>query len=212
MKAVIVCGGSPPNKNLIEEELKDCNILIAADKGMDVLYEYGINPDIILGDFDSASKKSLSYFKQFREIVFETFPVEKDFTDSFAALRKAMNLNADEICFLGCIGTRMDHVLGNIGLLYEGLKNRVKCYIRDEHNYITLVDESTIIYKDDFKYFSLQSYGSTVKSITLNGAMYELNNYDLNIGESLSISNEFKEDTVKINFKKGLLLIIKSRD
>lgn len=57
MKVVIVAGGKPPSFNLLNDEVRDCDVLIAADKGGEVLYNAGISPNFLLGDFDSIDEK-----------------------------------------------------------------------------------------------------------------------------------------------------------
>lgn len=211
MKTLIICGGQPPSKKLLEEELIDCNFIICADKGGEILYNYGIKPDLILGDFDSISKEVLEYYKA-QNILLGEFPPEKDFTDSYAALEKAIEIGSSEVGFLGCTGSRMDHVLGNLGLLLHSLNSGLEAYIRDDKNIIKLTNKPQVIRPKGYNYFSLISYGSSVTGITLKGAKYPLNNYNLKLGESLGISNEFEETEVNINFKEGLLLIIQSNE
>ncbi|KAJ51513.1 thiamine pyrophosphokinase [Clostridium tetanomorphum] len=211
MKALIVSGGNPPSFSIIEEEVKKCDIIISADKGANVLYQYGIKPDLIVGDFDSIEKQVLEHFKLLNGII-EKFPEEKDFTDSHAALQKAIDLGAKEISLLACTGSRIDHLLGNIGLLYESLKLGVQTYIRDNNNLIRLVDKPLWIERKNYKYFSLLSYGDVVKGITITGAKYPLNNYNLKLGESLGVSNEVLNEKAYIDFKEGLLFVIQSND
>ncbi|MBU5482734.1 thiamine diphosphokinase [Clostridium sp. MSJ-11] len=211
MKTLIVSGGQPPSLELLNEELIDTDYIICADKGGEVLYKYGIEPDIILGDFDSIDKDTLNYYKE-KHIIVDSFPSEKDFTDSYAALEKALAIGSDKIAFLGCTGNRLDHILGNLGLLYCCLDNGVDSYIKDGNNLIRLINKSCIIKPNGYNYFSLISYGTSVTGITLIGAKYPLNNYTLKLGECLGISNEFNEPQVEVQFKEGLLLLIQSKE
>lgn len=211
MKVLIVCGGKAPEKELLLEELKDSHIIIAADKGAETLYKYNIKPNFIVGDFDSIDESILSYYRK-NNANLDVFPMEKDFTDSQAAVIKAITMGADKIALLGCTGSRLDHVLGNINLLYSSLNFNIECYIRDEFNYITMVDKSTYIKKDKFKYFSLISFKEDVVDLTIHGAKYPLNHYHLKVGDVLGISNEIKENKAYIEFTSGTLLIIQSKD
>ena len=45
-------------------KFKDSNLLIGVDKGCDILRQYEIKPDYILGDFDSADSITLNYFEK----------------------------------------------------------------------------------------------------------------------------------------------------
>ena len=51
-----------------------------------------------------------------------------------------------------------------------------------------------------------------VEGISISGAKYDLENETIEIGDTLGISNEFKDDKVEIKIKKGYLLVIKSQD
>lgn len=211
MKAVILSGGNPPSKELLLDELGNNTLLICADGGGEVLKKYGLIPKILLGDFDSISEDTLKYFHvSDTEII--TYPKEKDYTDTEIALLKALELEAKEICFLGCTGTRLDHTLSNIGLLKKCLDIGVDAYLKDENNKIYLKSKPCVIYKDKYKYFSLLTYGSEVLNLSIKGAKYELSNYKLNFGESTTISNEFIDEKVFLEFTKGLVLLIYSKD
>ena len=45
MKAIIVSGGKAPSKQLLLNEIKNSNLIIGADKGCEVLYNYNISPN-----------------------------------------------------------------------------------------------------------------------------------------------------------------------
>lgn len=212
MKAVIIAGGQIPSSDIVRDEVKDAEYIICADRGAEVAYNHGIEPNEILGDFDSIDKSILQNFKD-RNIPIIKFPIEKDDTDTSIAVEEVLKRKVDEVVLLGATGTRIDHMLGNIGLLVKFLKNNIKCYIRDDNNIILLTDKDVTLNYRGYKYFSLLSYGETVKKLTIKGGKYPLNNYELKLGDSLAVSNEFLLDKpVNINFKSGLLLIVESRD
>lgn len=212
MKAVIFSGGQIPSIDIIREELNDADFIMCADKGAEALHKYGIEPDEIIGDFDSIDKSVFQSFQD-KSIPIKKFPSEKDDTDTSIAVEEVLKRKVDEVVLLGCTGTRIDHVLGNIGLLTQCLKHKVKCYIRDDNNIIFLTDKRITLSYRGYKYFSLFSYGERVKDLTITGGKYPLNDYELQLGESLAVSNEFLLDkSVNIDFISGLLLIVESRD
>ena len=53
MQALIVCGGSPPSKNLLENEINRANLTIGADSGGYVYIGFKHLPDVVIGDLDS---------------------------------------------------------------------------------------------------------------------------------------------------------------
>lgn len=211
MKAVIVSGGRPPSLELIKSELKNCSLLICGDSGANCLKEYEMEPNYLIGDFDSVTQNVLEYFKS-KDCIIEKYPEDKDFTDTYLCMEKALSGGSDEIAFLGCTGTRIDHILGNIGLLLKCLKNGVKAYIKDVNNTIFIIDKPIVLSKIGAKYFSVYAYSEVVECLTIKNAKFPLTKYNLSIGDPLTISNEFVDDDVIIEFKSGVLLVMICKD
>jgi thiamine pyrophosphokinase len=211
MKVIIISGGNPPPQELLMKEITEDTFLIGADSGANCLYNYNIQPDLLVGDFDSIDKKVLDYFKK-NNCIIDIYPTEKDYTDTEIAVKKALCMKPNEIVFLGCTGSRVDHLLGNIGMLKICLENGINASIKDENNNIRLIDASTSLKGTVGEIFSVQSYGDEIVGLTIEGAKYPLNDYNLKIGESITISNEFVTPQVELKFKTGMLMVILSSD
>ena len=140
-------------------------------------------------------------------------PCEKDDTDTGLAMQKAIETGADEILLVGGTGTRLDHVLGNIGQLFYAHSKGVKAELIDANNRMRVLDhKSTVSKKDQFgKYVSLIPIYEA-KGVTLQGFKYPLNNDTLVFHESWGISNELEAEEGIISFSEGKLLLIESRD
>jgi len=209
MKAIIIAGGTPPSKKLITKEINKDNIIIAADSGADSLWQYKITPNYLIGDLDSINHKALNFWIN-KNVVIERHPANKDFTDAKLALTKAIKLKATKIIFLGCLGgKRVDHLLGSIGLLDECANLNIEAYLKDDYQTISLLKKSTTINGKAGDMFSLQAYGGTVKHLSITGSKYTLKNYSLKTGDTLTLSNEFHDKRVKIEFKCGRLLLFR---
>lgn len=210
MKALVISGGTPPKKEILLEEIKNSDILIGADKGCETYFKYNFTPDYALGDFDSIDEIYKEKLKDTKVIKYNT---EKDNTDSEIALLKAIELKADEICILGVTGSRIDHVLASLGLLNIALENEIKCYIRDENNFITLINKDSILEDKGYKYISFQAFGENVQGFSIEGAKYNINNALLTFGSGMFVSNEFlNENNINVTIKSGKILIIYSKD
>ena len=213
MRVLILTGGSV-NTSFVAEYIKKWNPdqVITADKGLLYAKELGIAPDIILGDFDSCDKNIMQEFSTDEKII---APCEKDDTDTGLAMLKAKEIGADEILMIGATGTRLDHVLGNIGQLVFAQKHGMKAQIVDENNRIQALEsgKETIISKSSQfgKYVSFIPVYEA-KGVTLTGFKYPLNDHTLVFHESLAISNELKQEQGRISLKEGCLLMIESRD
>ena len=138
MKTVIVAGGSPPSFDLINKELEDATYLVCADSGANCLYNYNIKPHYLIGDFDSIDKNVFDFYKK-ESCIIEMYPKDKDDTDTELCIKKAIELFSDEIVLLGCTGSRLDHILGNIGLLLRCLNLNIKASINYSQGIIFVI-------------------------------------------------------------------------
>lgn len=211
MRVLILTGGSV-NADFASEYIRQWNPdkVITADKGLFYAKQLEITPDIILGDFDSCDKRIMQEFSTDEKII---APCEKDDTDTGLAMLKAKEIGADEILLIGATGTRLDHVLGNIGQLVFARKQGMKAQIVDENNRIQVLEQEHVISKDKQfgKYVSFVPVYEA-KGVTLTGFKYQLDDHTLVFHETLAISNELKEAQGRIYYKEGCLLMIESRD
>lgn len=211
MKVVIISGGTPPSEELFHNAAAGSDIIICADRGADFLYKSNIIPDVIVGDCDSVAPEAMEYFIK-KGCKFERFPKDKDFTDTELAYKLAVDKKADEIVFLGCTGTRIDHMLGNIGILSRCLKDNISGRMIDDNNIMFFTDKPIRITGKKGSYFSLQAFGEDVIDLTIEDAKFPLYNYNLGTGDPRTVSNEFENGPVGLKFRKGRLLIILSHD
>lgn len=211
MRALVVSGGTPPSKNLLLSYLKEDDFLIGVDKGCNCLYDYGLKPNLILGDFDSANKEVIKSFKEDGIEVLEFNP-EKDYTDSDLGYIKAKENGADEILFFGATGSRIDHSLGNIGILLKSLREDIKLEIIDDNNRMFLIDKESIIKGIYGDIVSFHALSDVVKNVSIKNAKYELSGYDMKLLEPRAICNEFLNKDINISFDSGTIMVIFSKD
>ena len=211
MRCIIVTGGNPPSKDLLLSYLKNEDYLIGVDKGCNALFEFGLKPNLILGDFDSVSSEVMSYYRESGVDILK-FQPEKDYSDTDLGYRKAIELGAKEILLFGATGTRMDHMLGNVGLLMKSLRDYVRLEIIDDNNRIYLIDKSTRIQGEAEGIISFHAAIDVVKNINIRGAKYDLVNYDMTLFEPRAICNEFIGKDIDITFDSGIIMVIFSKD
>ena len=213
MNTLIITGGKI-NKNFAKKYLKSnkYDIIIAVDKGLETIDYLKLEPQYILGDFDSVNTKILEKYKTQNIKIIKLNP-EKDLTDTHSAIDLALKIKSTEITILGAIGTRLDHTMANIHILKQALDKNIKAKIVNEKNKIELINKEIIIKKDDnYKYVSIIPLTTNVTGITIEGMKYIINDYTLSIGDSLGVSNEQIDKEAKISIKTGILVVIKSKD
>lgn len=220
---IIISGGNIQNgfaldflKKRIEESRGEKITLVAADKGMEwFMKNREFIPDLAVGDFDSLSEEGQKYMESLKGPEIIRLKPEKDDSDTQSAVNQMIRKGAKDILILGATGTRLDHVLANLGLLSMGKEKGVHIAIADQWNYITLAESGTILHREEQfgKYVSFFTVGGDVTGLTLKGFKYPLNGYHLTVEDSgLTVSNEISEETAEILYESGQLLMIMSRD
>lgn len=210
MRVLIFSGGTLHTGAI--SYIKEDDFLIGVDRGAYFLYVNGIKMDAAIGDFDSVTNIEKEKIIANTKEILSCDPIDKNETDTEMAFHFALKKQPKEILLFGGLGTRFDHSIANIQLLYSGLQAGVESKIIDERNEIQLVNSQLVIHKSRFRNVSLLPLTLEVKGITLEGFQYPLNNATIRIGESLGISNVLDGEMGKITVSSGILQVIKSND
>ena len=211
MRAIIVTGGNKPSKELLLRYIKKDDFIIGVDSGCNSLYEYKIMPDLVLGDFDSAKEEVIEYYKKENVVVIQ-FNAEKDYTDTDLGYERAKEKECTEILFFGATGTRVDHSLGNIGILLKALRQGVYAEIIDENNRVLLANHAMEISGLYGETISFHAISEVVKNFTIKGAKYKLDSYDMTLFEPRAVCNQFLNENIRISFDIGIVMIIFAND
>ena len=148
--------------------------VVAVDGGLEAAKELDIIPDVIVGDFDTVHPEILAYYRKMEHIVWEVHQPEKDDTDTELAIKRALAMNCSHITLLGATGGRLDHMVGNIHLLFPCLQKGTYAEIVDSQNRLYLIDGEHTFRKGETwgKYISFLPLTEEVKGITLRGFKY----------------------------------------
>lgn len=177
------------------------DIVIAADGGLDRLRSLGIEPGIIIGDFDSAKT-----VPEGSNVV--TLPREKDDTDTLAAVRYGLEQGFREFRIWGGTGGRADHTAANIQTLALLSKSGARGYLYGDSVIITAVTNGTVTIKNDRGgYVSVFSHSDVSYGVTLSGLRYTLRNAEITNTFPIGISNQFASEEAKITVDNGTLII-----
>jgi thiamine pyrophosphokinase len=208
MKIAILTNGEYGNYDFCKH-IKEYQVIICADNGMKHAKVLGIMPNYIVGDFDSGNEEDLKYFPK---AIVERVNKEKDETDTELAVDLALGLKPHQIDIFGGLGTRMDHSLGNVHLLYKGLLEGVCMRLMHPHNVIYLINDKIVLHGEIGDLVSLLPLSMHVEGVYTKGLAYEVINGDFYIGKPYGISNYMSETTMEVVIQKGLLLVMKVRD
>jgi thiamine pyrophosphokinase len=211
MKCVIIANGDLEYSEKIIGIIREAGLVVCADGGIRHLKVLGLLPHIIIGDFDSALPEDKLYFKE-KKIKFVSHPSRKNETDTELCVSWALLNHATDITLLGVTGTRLDHTLANVFLLKKLTELCIPARIIDKHNTIHVITDQIELKGRPGDLLSLLPVAEKAAGITIKGLEYPLVDATLEMGSSLGISNVFKETTVLVSVREGILMVIQSKD
>ncbi|WP_204661061.1 thiamine diphosphokinase [Fusibacter tunisiensis] len=193
--------------------LYDFQEVVAVDGGLKYAEKLGLEPTLILGDFDSIS--SIDYYTHrwpLAKVV--KFPSEKSMTDAELAFEWMLDNDIENVCVLGGFGGRVDHMLANVFLMEQF--SQLDLMFFDPQNIVKrlkgpgkwLVEETPF----NLKYMSLVPLMGQVSGVSLSGVKYPLDLAKVEFGQTLGISNEITADHAIVKIEEGTCLLIQSSD
>lgn len=182
-------------------EIKENDMTVAADGGLEAAVKCGITPDFVIGDFDSLGK-----IPKGKNIT--VLPAEKDTTDMFEAVSLGEKNGCTVFHLYGGTGGRLDHTLANIQLLRHFSEKGCCLYLHGDGYTVTAVtDGGVALNGKKGKYVSVFSLSDISEGVRLKNLKYELEDYRLTASFPLGVSNEFTENTAQISVRKGTLAV-----
>lgn len=179
------------------------DLVIAADAGYRACLAEGVVPDLLLGDFDSMEPPE--GFAHVRRL-----PVEKDDTDTLAALRTGLEQECDTFYIYGGTGgKRLDHTLANLqSLLFLRRRGARGWLYDDDFLWTVLENESMTIQKTvEWGLFSAFCLGDRAEGVEEAGFQYPLEDGVLTPDFPLGVSNHILEQPARITVKRGALAV-----
>lgn len=181
------------------------DLLIAADGGYARTKAAGLEPDLIIGDFDS-----LGHVPGEDQVV--VLPTEKDVTDTWAAIRLGLERGYGRFWLYGCTGGRIDHTIANIQTAAELAEQGMECRIVDQSQIITALSGDTMTFGPAYSgYVSVFAHSDCCSGVTLQGLKYELRDAELTNRFPLGVSNEFTGKPASITVRTGTLIVVFGR-
>ena len=202
MKALVICGGSLFNKDILIKKInKQYDCTIAVDSGYNYAKELDIEPTILIGDLDSIKKYDSKI------PIIEYSPI-KDDTDLKLALDYCIDNCYKEIDIICATGKRIDHMLNNISLLSYLDNKNIVARIIDEYNTISVLKKYNHI-DNISKYVSIIPITEKIV-YSSNNLIYKADRLEVKNINILSISNQANNITFDIELHNGKALLIQS--
>ena len=198
---ISIGGNSTSDVLSIESNFEE---IIAVDSGIEHLLNLSLNPNTLIGDLDSISKKSLDEVKK-NGVKILAFNSNKDQTDFELALNYLEEVEKSKVYIIGGESGEIDHLI-SIFLLIPS-----KSFFE---NIIWLYGDKRIIFRQKIELnikkltkFSIIPL-SDLTNLSIDGAEWNLDNKDIQFGETLTLRNSTNEEQLNIRCDKGVFALI----
>ena len=180
------------------------DVVLAADGGANHLARIGLRPAAVIGDLDSISGPTRAWLG---EGVMVERP-DQDRTDLDKALEYALDdLKLGEVTVLAATGGRVDHDLGNLGLLARLALGQRLVFEGDAHRLLATGSELGLESAPG-ETWSFWTYDPAVR-VTVEGVRWPIENSALDAGGQPSISNLAVADQVRIRTDGGSVIVMR---
>lgn len=207
-KCIIVAAG---DLSVTEIGMAQGDLLIAVDRGLEHCGRLGLEPDLVLGDFDSAGSWQLAQIAKWEEKSPERvirLKPEKDDTDTLAAIRLALERGYRDFLLYGAMGgRRLEHTIANIQCLLFLKHHDAVGYLVDKERMCFVLEDGEVRFPVSMKgYLSLFSLKGEALGVNIRGMKYELDNARITNDFPIGVSNEFIGQEAVVSVRQGQLL------
>lgn len=180
---------------------------IFCDSGMKHCEALGVQPDLIVGDFDSYEIEE-GALPEGAPVI--RLPAEKDDTDTAYAVKHALGAGYGVIVLIGVWGGVADHGLANLGLLKRIYDAGARGVILDDHSQLLVAGKERTVVEDAFRYFSLLAVYGEAEQVSIVNAKYPLKEACVTAEDPYAVRNEPLSGGAVISVGKGALLLVKT--
>ncbi len=178
----------------------DGDYIIAADAGYRHLQKIGVEPDLIIGDFDS-----LGSAPEHPNVV--VCPVRKDDTDTLVAVRHALEMGFSRLMLFGGTGGRLDHTLANVQTLGFAAVRGAEAFLFGDTFTLTALTFGQLEFPGYSGGFSVFSLGDRARGVWETGVRFPLAEAELTCDFPLGVSNAFEGGKTVISVREGILVV-----
>ena len=188
-RIIIFANGELPDLNQARRLLREDDYIICADGGIRHALALEARPNLIIGDMDSAERAQLQNLKD-ADVPIALFSHDKNETDLELAISHAIDLKPEQIVIIGALGGRLDHTLGNIGLLSDSRHSSLDMRLDDGIEEIFIFRAQVQMYGSSGDLVSLIPWQGPVTEVQTENLKWPLKSETLYPDKTRGISNE----------------------
>jgi thiamine pyrophosphokinase len=209
-RIVILANGELPDLNQARLLLHPDDYVICADGGTRHAIALSVQPNLILGDLDSAEQDALQIYRS-ASVNIEPYASDKNETDLELAIQRAVELNPKQILIMAALGGRLDQTLANIALLADLRISTLDVRLDDGVEEVFLCRDRAEVHGRSGDTVSLIPWQGEASKVQTQNLKWVLKGETLYPDKTRGISNEMTESAASISIGSGLLLIVHRR-
>ena len=200
----VVCAG-PGQQTKID--VRPGDFVIAADGGFRTCREAGVAPDLLIGDFDSLVQGG--YPAGACPCV--RLPVEKDDTDTIAALKEGLRRGFTRFELHAALGGDVGHELANVQALLFLREHGAHATLHGQGQHVVTVapqDGEVALRTMPGMRVSVLAFGGDAHGVCERGLKWELEDAELTQAFPLGVSNMALGSRIQLRVSAGMLLVV----
>ena len=204
-RAVVLAGGKLKLTTAVQTLGRKADFIVAADSGVRHAERLELTPDLIVGDFDSATPDVLA---RFADVPRETHRADKDVLDLELAIDHALAQEITHLYLLGVLGSRFDQSLAAVLIAARHAREGVAVSLHSGAQDVFLLagPERRTFALPPGSVFSVLSLVAQ-STLSLEGAMFPLERYPLAFGVGLGVSNRTLRKPLTVTLVEGLIAL-----
>lgn len=218
--ALLVADGDVPERAALDGAWpgwdEGVDLVVAADGGAARALTLGVEPHVVVGDWDSVPASVLDTLRA-RGVILEQAAADKDESDTELALVAALDRGVARVTVLGAFGgRRLDHALANLALLAHPRLAGCAVELLDGSARVSLLrapdDRGAPVRRAldgrPGDLVSLLPLGRDATGVTTEGLRYPLRDEPLAFGPARGLSNVRIDSHAAVTLHDGLLLVV----
>ena len=219
---------------------KSPDLIIAVDKGLSYAERLGLQPDVVIGDFDSYTdnpffpqreqdepypgRKDLSPFEievreekttltdAGKELHLIRLYKKKDDSDTIAAIRYALHAGCTQLSLCCIMGGRFDHMTANLQAAAFAAQHGCIVRLYGDTDEICVFHNTTARFpKKEGWSLSAFSLSDISTGIQIQGTLYPASDLTLTNNMPLGLSNEWQDEEAAFSVTEGTLAVVMSK-
>ena len=201
---LLLLGGEGPRRALLAPYLPEVGAVVAADSGFDLALALNLQPDLVVGDFDSVThRRELAALPAARR---RRAAADKALTDAELGLQALAELGCRRVIVAGGGGGRFDHQLAVLGLFERDPRLQV-WLTAAEH--VEVIAGTARFRGQRHSTVSLFPLTAAVSGLASRGLRWPLDGLAFRRGWA-SVSNVVVADEWQVTVRRGRLLLVRN--